>query len=147
MPSTNIQEIEMTDLRKVHRCVNCGEPMIATPLIKCAHGNAVMPIRCFTFRSGSRFYAQCLDLNLISRGNTEEEAIGRLQESMFGYVATTFDGDPTGLIPRRAPVGSWVRYFLHRSIQLLKRLFSRRDIKHVQVHFEVPNAPKLSHCP
>jgi hypothetical protein len=147
MPVASIQEIGMTDdLRKVHRCRNCGELMIATPLIKCSHCDAEVPIRCFTFKSGKHFYAQCLDLNLLSRGDTEEEAIGRLQESMFAYVVSAFDGDPSGLIPRRAPLGSWVRYFFRHSIRTAKWLFKRRDSRH-QVHFEVPNAAKLSHCP
>ncbi len=141
MPVESIQEIRMTDLRTVHKCDNCGELMIATPLIQCAHCGTALPIRCFTFKAGSRFYAQCLDLNLISRGETEEEAIGRLQESMFGYVMAAFDGDPKGLVPRRAPLASWARYYVHE----LRQLF-RRGRTHTQVHFEVPNAPKLSHC-
>ncbi len=120
--------------------------MIATPLIKCAHCDAQVPIRCFTFRSGRNFYAQCLDLNLISRGNTEEEAIGRLQESMYGYVLAAFQGDCSGLIPRRAPLASWLRYYLDRFWGILTAFINRRDTKHQELHFQVPNAHKLAHC-
>lgn len=100
-----------TDLRTVRRCDRCGAYMIGVPLIQCEHGHT-LPIRCFTYRKGARFYAECLDLNLLTRGDSEEEAIGRLQEEMFAYIHAVLDGGSTeGLIPRKAPLWSWVKYY------------------------------------
>lgn len=81
-----------------------------------------MPIRCFFYRKGAYYYAECLDLNLLTRADTRDEAIGSLQEAMFGYIETVFDGGPKkGLLPRRAPLSSWIRYYLHRLSDMFRR--------------------------
>ena len=60
--------------------------------------------------------AECVDLDLLSRGDTREEAIGKLQEAMFGYLKTAFaEGQSTqGLVLRPSPWRHRLRYHLHR---------------------------------
>lgn len=77
---------------------------------------------------GKAVYAECLDLDIITKGATPEEAIGRLQEDMYWYIQTVLSGGSSeGLIPRPAPWRSWVRYYLHLSGCRLRWLFSRHD--------------------
>src|SRR6266545_6799982 len=75
------------DVLDVRRCSECGSVMFLRPLIQCGTCACPLPLRCFTYKRGGLFYAQCLDLNLMSRGQTEDEAVSRLQEQMFSYVA------------------------------------------------------------
>jgi len=117
-----------TDLRKVYRCDRCGGFMIGVPPIHCKDGH-LLPIRCFTYRKGGLFYAECLDLNLLTRGDSEEEAIGRLQEEMFAYVHTVLDGGSTeGLIPRKAPFLSWAKYYTYLLMDRLLGWLTRRRL-------------------
>lgn len=130
------------DLRQVYRCPQCNAYLIGVPLIEREHGH-VLPIRCFTYRKDGRFYAECLDLNLITRGESEEEAIGRLQEEMFAYVHAVLDGGPTkGLLPRRAPLWSWIHYYLYLLKDRLVWTVTRRHIP-TRIHetFNLGNSP------
>ena len=123
-------------IREVKRCPGWGNLVFVTPLLTCSHCDQRMPIRCFYYRSGSKFYAQCLDLNLISRGETAEEAVGRLQEAMFGYVYAVMEGGTSkGLLPRPAPPLSWLRFYLHEMASQVKWWWARRDKNH-NVHFQ-----------
>jgi hypothetical protein len=117
------------ELRTVVRCSGCGEYLIGTPMLQCSHGH-ILPIRCFWYRKGGKAYAECLDLDLITRGDTPEEAIGRLQEDMYWYINTVLSEgskDSEGLIPRRAPWSSWVRYYFHTLLCRLRWMFSKHD--------------------
>lgn len=121
------QPLSKEELRTVYRCQRCGEFLIGTPLLQCSHGH-ILPIRCFWYRQGKTVYAECLDLDLITKGNTPEEAIGRLQEDMYWYVDTVLSGGSSeGLIPRKAPWSSWVRYYLHVLRRSLRWLFIKHD--------------------
>src|SRR5438270_9338064 len=106
-----------TNLREVRRCPQCGDLMFRQPVISCGHCGRVLPIRCYAYKSGGRYYAECLTLNLISRGATEDEAVGRLQEAMFLHVKTAFDGEAKGLIPRRASLSHWLRYWAYSFVE------------------------------
>lgn len=102
-------------LSAIEPCPCCGASMIYTPIVLCSECGKRLPIKCYVYSRDGRFYGECLTFSLISRGDTREEAIIRLQRSMFAYVeAVLSDGKPTkGLIPRPAPAFSWVRYFLY----------------------------------
>ena len=121
--------------REVKRCPGCGSIIFATPVLTCSHCGREMQIRCFYYKSGSKFYAQCLDLNLISRGETAEEAVGRLQEAMVGYVIAVLEGGSSkGLIPRPAPFFSWLRFYLRRIAAQARWWSVKRDKNH-NAHF------------
>jgi hypothetical protein len=114
-------------LRTVHTCKRCGRYLIGTPVLQCEHGH-ILPIRCYWYRKNGAFYAECLDFDIITRAETAEEAIGRLQEDMWWYVDTVLSGGSSeGLIPRKAPFWSWVRYYAFSFVRLLCTLFSTHD--------------------
>ena len=106
---------------EAHSCPCCGEAVIYTPRIQCSHCGKELNIRCYVFRKHGNFYAECLTLNIISRGATQGEAIVRLQRAMASYVETVFSEPQStkGLIPRPAPAASWVRYYVHRALRKL----------------------------
>ena len=60
------------------------------------------------------YLAECVDLDLISEGGTPEEAIGKLQEAICGYLEAAFDGQSTeGLVLRPSPLSRRLRYHWH----------------------------------
>jgi len=131
-------------VHEVRHCQRCGASMFLKPLIQCGHCGHLLPLRCFSYGKGEAFYAECIDLNLLARGNTRDEAISRLQEQMFSYVATVFAGDGTeGLIPRKAPLTSFIRYYL---AVLRDRLSSGRHPHHTVEELQILGATILSHC-
>lgn len=132
------------ELRQVYRCRGCGDLLIGTPLLQCSHGH-ILPIRCFWYRSGSRYYAECLDLDLITKGDTPEQAIAQLQEDMYWYVQTALSGDTRGLLPRPASRARWIRYYLHVAWCWVKSILTRR--RHHRDHqIRSLGAIKLSQC-
>jgi predicted RNase H-like HicB family nuclease len=132
------------DLRQVRRCPHCGDLMFRKPVIACGHCGRVMPLRCYAYKSGAKYYAECLSLNLISRGETQEEAVGRLQEAMFLHVNTAFDGDTKGLIPRRAPLLRWLRYWAHAFAEWITTYKNHR--RHGADDLNDLGVTTLSHC-
>lgn len=143
--NTQRQSTPETDVREVRRCPGCGEIMFLKPLIQCGDCGAQLPLRCLSYKSGRWHYAECLDLNLLSRGRSAEEAVSRLQEQMFTYVATAFEGDLSGLIPRRAPFASWLRYYGRMLRENIWCMFHRHP-RHLQGDFHDTGAKILSHC-
>jgi hypothetical protein len=105
--------VAASDLREVRHCSACGAPLISVPMLHCRCGQE-HPLRCFTYQRGPLHFAECLDLDLLAQGDTVEEAIGKLQEAVYGYLVVAFDGDSCrALVPRPAPATHWVRYFFH----------------------------------
>ena len=71
-------------------------------------------LRCYAEKDDGSWFAICLDLNLYARGDTFEEAKVKLGNLISGYLkdAVTKDADYfSDLVPRKAPLGFWVRYF------------------------------------
>ena len=135
-------------VREVKHCPECGSPLIRLPILICAHCGEERPLRCYWYRSGSNSYiAECVDLDLLSQGDTLEAAIGKLQESMHGYLEVAFEGESTkGLVLRLSPLSHRLRYYYHK----LKCWFSSRIRGLHGKHF-LPATPELvkrylSHC-
>ena len=132
-------------LRTVHRCPSCGDYLFGTPVLQCKHGH-ILPIRCYWYKKSGSFYAECLDLDLITRGGTPEEAIGRLQEDMWWYVDTVLSGGSSeGLIPRKASFWNWVRYYAFQFVHRLRYLFTGHD-DNTNHHVTSVGHFKLSRC-
>lgn len=108
-------------VRQVRHCGLCGAPIINEPKLKCAHCGERVRLRCYSYLRQGRWYAECIDLDLISRGESQDEAIGKLQEAMYGYLQVAFEGNQKGLVMRRSPFSHRLRYRFHR---LLERLGS-----------------------
>lgn len=119
-PETNEEAIEI-----VRECPCCGAPTIMVPGLICKHCGKEIDIKAFVYKRGDVFYGECVTLNLVSRGTTQEEAIRRLQIAMFSYVQVVLSDDKScvGLIPRRAPLASWMRYYRHVLSARLSNLF------------------------
>ena len=70
-------------------------------------------LRSIVFKSQSNAYtAECIDLDILVYGKTQHEALHSLREAIFGYLQVAFSGDPSGLVPRRAPLSHRLRYHL-----------------------------------
>jgi hypothetical protein len=111
-------------IQEVRFCPCCGEAMICVPRLVCATCHAPMDIKCQVYKSEGAWYAECLSLDLLSKGSSETDAVRRLQIAMFSYIATVLDGEGStkGLIPRRAPLSSWIRYYAHEVLGRLAYL-------------------------
>ncbi len=68
--------------------------------------------RCIVYRRHGAFLAECIDLNLIVRAKTIEEAIESLKPAISGYLKTAFSGPIEGLVPRPSPLSHRIRYHL-----------------------------------
>jgi hypothetical protein len=122
------------EVHEAHICNTCGSPLFLKPLVQCQDCGEIFPLRCLSYSGGDGFYAECVDLSLLARGNTREEAIIHLQEQMFSYVATVLEGPADGLIPRRAPLLSFVRYYLSAA----------RDILFMRWHLHLDNELRIT---
>lgn len=71
-------------------------------------------LRCYTYRKGKYYYAACIDLTLIDRGESRAEAMSKLKKNIADYIAAVVeDGLQEELIPRRAPISSRLHYYYH----------------------------------
>ena len=113
------ESVVPADAKDVAHCPKCGRPIIAAPVLQCAHCGQLHPLRCFFYQGGPGVYvAECVDLDLISEGESPEQAIGRLQEAMSGYLSVVFDGGATaGLMLRPSPLPHRLRYYWHRLLE------------------------------
>jgi len=136
-------------IETVINCPCCGAPMIMVPELLCKDCGKEIDVRAFVYERRGVFYGECVSLNLMSRGNTQEEAIRRLQIAMFSYVSVVLlDGKSSvGLIPRRAPLASWLRYYRHVLMARLSYLFGIRYHLATRV-FQAPlsEEKRIAHC-
>ena len=112
------------------------------PVLVCRDCGHEIHFRSFVYRKNDKYYAECIDLNLISSGSSVDEAIGKLQDAMFGYVSVAMEGNTAGLIPRRSP-------FSHRLRYHFQRLFSKSGHSgHSPLAMgDVKIEHRFSHCP
>lgn len=89
-----------------------------------AEQRRVFTLRCFVYRRGSKFIAECIDLDLIVRADSPTKALASLKDAMLGYLETVLEGDIQGLLPRRSPLGHRLRYHCYC---LLAAFSSQRD--------------------
>ena len=68
--------------------------------------------RCYAYREGDGYYAECLDLTLLTKRETMQEAVDDLQEVILGYLESVCaNSDEKALIPRRAPLYRWLEFY------------------------------------
>lgn len=142
-------------VRQVHTCSQCGALCVAEPALKCRQCGEVLRLRCFYYRDGSKYVAECIDLDLAVERDTAADAVGELQVAMYGYLEAVFDGQSIkGLVPRPSPLSHRIRYHLeHFKASLSYRLRvkgkkrSSKDHSYPErvsyVFFEVPSG---THC-
>ena len=68
--------------------------------------------RCYVYRQGENYYAECLDLNLLTRRPTVLAAMESLNEAVLCHVEAAYSqGWEKDLIPRCAPLARWLRFY------------------------------------
>lgn len=139
----------MESLAEVSYCPECGTPLIAVPVLRCAHCGEEVALKVFTYgpRRG-KYFAECIDLDLVTQGDTVEEAIVKVQEAMFGYLQTVFadNGSTKGLVLRPSPLSHRLRYYFRSLSHRLYTLFRGRKSRHLLPHSEKSSNIRLSHC-
>jgi predicted RNase H-like HicB family nuclease len=130
-------------LARVYRCPDCGSLMIAVPALACAKCGREHALRAYSYRLRSgKYIAECIDLDLITQGATQEEAIRKLQEAMFGFLQVAFSGESTkGLVLRPSPLSHRLHYYVSH---VLPNLFHRRT-KHLLLRTKDLEGRCLSH--
>ena len=84
-------------------------------------------LRCMAYSNSGSYWAECIDLNLMVRAETMDEACVKLNDAVRGYVKVAYRGESVeGLIPRPSPIANRLRY---RLIALTALLFKPRSIK------------------
>lgn len=74
-------------------------------------------LRGYTVLDGDSYFSICLDMNVYARGDSPDEAEDKCLQFVCEYLNEAFDEDKesfSDLVPRRAPVGFWMRYRLMR---------------------------------
>jgi len=139
---TDVAEKETTTGHAtVHHCPSCGELVMALPVLRCSHCDAVHRLRGWWYSpEPGVFLAECIDLDIISEGDTAEKAISKLQEAVNGYLSVAFSGTPQGLVLRKSPRSHRMRYHMHN---LAARMRARLSGKHR--HFS-PCYPTQTSC-
>ncbi len=136
-------------IETVRECPCCGSLTIMVPSLICMHCNKEIDVKAFVYERRGVFYGECLTLNLLSRGATREEAIRRLQIAMFSYVhAVLSSAEPSvGLIPRRAPFASWVRYYQQVLWDRLTHLFGVKSrLATTVIQTTLNQESRIVHC-
>ena len=83
------------------RAGKAHKPLKSKPLV----------FRCLVFQNRlGEYTAECIDLNLIARGETPRAAFESLQTAMVGYLTVAFQGNSDGLVPRPSPLDHRIRY-------------------------------------
>lgn len=105
------------------------------------HGKRIMKtsdliLRCYLEReSDGSWFAICLDLNLTSQADSAKEAKEKLHTHIARYVreALTVDKDYLeDLLPRRAPLNFFIRYYAIKAISMLRGINrQQRPVKRI----------------
>jgi hypothetical protein len=66
--------------------------------------------RCYTYRENNFWYADCLDLMLLVKRDTMQEAMQELELLILDYVQAARDDENLPL-PRPVSFGEWVRFY------------------------------------
>lgn len=85
--------------------------------------------RCYVYREGNGYYADCLDLTLLTKRDTMQEAMTDLQELILGYLESAYaHGDEKELLPRRAPLYRWLEFYKQLLLHTVRALFTGRFV-------------------
>ncbi len=89
-----------------------------------------LELRCLLERDEpDSWFAICLDLNVYARAQTRREARERLLEEILCYLQEAYAVDRShfsDLVPRRAPLPFWVKYYVAKT---LKPLLGSRSVR------------------
>jgi predicted RNase H-like HicB family nuclease len=99
--------------------------------------------RCYTEKSpDGQYYAVCLDLNLIDKRETLDEAIAALDENILGYLASVQEhGDEATAIPRPVRRGEWLHFYQLSLRNVILTILGRRLDGFLAYTKKAPSAP------
>lgn len=142
-----IEEVQGTqvpdEVRRVHHC-ECGALLVHEPALKCRKCGELLRLRCFYYKDGPNYVAECIDLDLAVERSTAVEAVRELQIAMYGYLSSVFDGQSVkGLVPRRSPLSHRIRYRWENFKARVKYGAETRRSTVIDTFFEVPSG---THC-
>ena len=96
-------------------------------------------LRCYAYRAPDGWYADCLDLMLLTKRETLQGAMQALEEQVLLYVeSVTEHGDEQQAIPRPAPPTDWLRFQWRQVLHTLRILFRNRNYGFVAYEVTVP---------
>ncbi len=78
-----------------------------------------LQLKTQVYKTTASFIPECLDLDIAVREKSESRALHSLQQAVTVHLRVASHGDPTGLIPRRAPYPHYVRYYMYRALAIL----------------------------
>lgn len=133
------------EVREVRYCPSCKEPIYLIPCLTCRDCGVELRLRCFTYKRRNLYYSECVDLNLMTRGQTMDDAIRRLQEEVFTYLDTVIGGGSKGLLPRRSPLSSRLHYQMYR-LRCRFRSFFHRHPDHRDFDVRTLGVIHATHC-
>lgn len=75
-------------------------------------------IKCYAQQEGECWVALCLDFNLAAQGDNFDEVKSKLEAMIAEYVYDALAGEDklyaSQLLSRRAPLTSWLKYYIIR---------------------------------
>ncbi|MFQ6014052.1 MAG: hypothetical protein ACE5NP_01240 [Anaerolineae bacterium] len=84
--------------------------------------------RCYAYRHGEWWYADCLDLMLLVKRQTLQAAMQTLEDQVILYLESVFErGDEDEAIPRPAPLSNWLHFRKHQLIYLVRSLLTGHE--------------------
>jgi len=80
--------------------------------------------RCYVWRQDDQYYAECLDLTLLTKRPTMQEAMEALEEAILCHIeAAQSRGWQDDLVPRLAPLHRWWGFYWRLFVHALSALF------------------------
>jgi predicted RNase H-like HicB family nuclease len=88
----------------------------------------VRRLRAWWYRSDDdgTYFAECVDLDLLTQGASPEEAITKLQQQTVSYLEIAFSGKIEGLVLRKSPLSHRIRYRMHCMKERIRGLITGR---------------------
>jgi len=109
-----------------------------------------MAFRCYAYwdKNRNKYYACCIDLNLVDCADSMEEVVEKLEENIIGYLQTVFENPEAikGLIPRKAPLSYCLQYRIF-SIKLAGRYLLDKYTSSYKSFIEIWQDGKLTPVP
>ncbi len=70
-------------------------------------------LRCMVYpNKPGEYTAECVDLDIMVRASTPQQAFHELRSAIKGYLAVVVEGETEGMLPRPSPLGHRLHYHL-----------------------------------
>jgi len=93
--------------------------------------------RCYTYREGRFWYADCLDLMLLVKREAMQEAMQELEILILDYVEAAHR-DQTLPLPRPVGLSEWLKFYARLIWHTLRALFAGRTDGLITYTVQIP---------